>query len=60
MIEKLLCLMRDMEDNFSPKDRLSKLIKREDEMTELALDDLYEVAAAAQIPPFNPEKKREK
>ncbi len=60
MIEKLLFLMKDMEDNFSPKDRLSKLIKREEELTELSLDDLYDVAAAAQIPPFNPEKKRDK
>lgn len=60
MIEKLLGLMKDMEDNFPGKDRLSKLIKREDEMTELSLDDLYEVAAAAKIPPFNPDKKREK
>lgn len=60
MIEKLLFLMKDMEDNFSPNDRLSKLIKREEELTELSLDDLYDVAAAAQIPPFNPEKKRNK
>lgn len=60
MIEKLLLMMKDMEDNFPANDRLSKLIKREAEMTELSLDDLYEVAAAAQIPPFNPEKKREK
>ena len=60
MIEKLLFLMKDMEDNFSPQDRLSKLIKREEELTELSMDDLYDVAAAAQIPPFNPEKKRNK
>ena len=60
MIEKLLLMMKDMEDNFPANDRLSKLIKREAEMPELSLDDLYEVAAAAQIPPFNPEKKREK
>lgn len=57
MIEKLLFFLGDMEKNFSAGDRLSKLILREEEMTELSLDDLYEVAAAGTVPPFVPEKK---
>lgn len=60
MIEKLLFFMGDMEANFPGKDRLSKLIKKEDEMEELSLDDLYGVAAAGQIPRFVPDEKKEK
>lgn len=60
MIEKLLFFLGDMEKNFSGEDRLSKLIRREGEMTELSLDDLYEVAAAGQVPPFVPETKKDK
>lgn len=59
MIEKLLFFLGEMEQNFSGDDRLSRLIRQEEEMEELSLDDLSQVSAAGQIPPFVPDDETE-
>lgn len=57
MIEKLLLLMGEMEETFPGKDRLSKLVQEEHAPEEMTLDELSQVAAAALVPPFVPDKK---
>ena len=59
MIERILVFLSDMERYFPDSDRLSEMIIRENETIELPLEELYEVTAAGQVPPFVLEEKKE-